>query len=124
MEWRVPLADLDFDQEEEQAVLSVPAQPLADHKFGHTAVRRRVANATGVKHALALSNATEALHLACLALGIGPGDEVIVPSLTFVATANASYTRRRSALRRHPWPDELNISPAAIRRIWLIKPLS
>lgn len=43
----------------------------------------------GVKHALSCSNGTVALHLALLALGIGPGDEVIVPTLTFVATANA-----------------------------------
>jgi perosamine synthetase len=42
-----------------------------------------------VKHALAVSNCTTALHLALLACGIGPGDEVIVPSFTWVATANA-----------------------------------
>jgi len=47
----------------------------------------------GVKHAIAASNGTTALHLAMLALGIGSGDEVIVPSLTFIATANAvTYT--------------------------------
>jgi perosamine synthetase len=43
----------------------------------------------GVKHALATSSCTGALHLALLALGIGKGDEVIVPELTWVATANA-----------------------------------
>ena len=43
----------------------------------------------GVKHALATSNGTTALHLALIALGITSGDEVIVPDLTFVATANA-----------------------------------
>ena len=43
----------------------------------------------GVKHAVSCSNGTTALHLALLALGVGPGDEVIVPTLTFVATANA-----------------------------------
>jgi perosamine synthetase len=43
----------------------------------------------GAKHAVACSNGTTALHLALVALGIGPGDEVIVPTLTFVATANA-----------------------------------
>lgn len=42
-----------------------------------------------VQHALSCSNGTTALHLALIALGIGPGDEVIVPTLTFVATANA-----------------------------------
>jgi perosamine synthetase len=43
----------------------------------------------GVKHALSTSSCTGALHLALLALGIGPGDEVILPELTWVATANA-----------------------------------
>ena len=43
----------------------------------------------GVKHGIATSNGTTALHLALVALGIRPGDEVIVPSLSFVATANA-----------------------------------
>lgn len=42
-----------------------------------------------VKHAVAVSNGTTALHLALLALGVGPGDEVIIPDLTFVATGNA-----------------------------------
>lgn len=42
-----------------------------------------------VKHAISCCNGTVALHLALLALGVGPGDEVIVPTLTFVATANA-----------------------------------
>ena len=42
-----------------------------------------------VKHALAVSNCTTALHLALLAIGIGPGDEVILPAFTWVSTANA-----------------------------------
>src|SRR3954451_18475903 len=40
-----------------------------------------------VRHAVATNNGTTALHLALVALGVGPGDEVIVPSLTYVATA-------------------------------------
>ena len=43
----------------------------------------------GVGHAVALSSGTAALHLSLLMLGVGPGDEVLVPSFTFVATANA-----------------------------------
>ena len=43
----------------------------------------------GARHAVALSSCTAALHLAYLAAGVGPGDEVIVPAMTFVATANA-----------------------------------
>lgn len=47
------------------------------------------ASAIGTKHAIAVSNGTTALELSMRALGIGPGDEVIVPSFTFAATANA-----------------------------------
>jgi len=50
---------------------------------------RLVAAAGGKRHGVATCNGTVALHLALAALGIGPGDEVIVPTLTFVATANA-----------------------------------
>jgi dTDP-4-amino-4,6-dideoxygalactose transaminase len=47
------------------------------------------AERVGVAHAVALSSGTAALHLALLLVGVGPGDEVLVPSFTFVATANA-----------------------------------
>jgi perosamine synthetase len=49
---------------------------------------RAVAERLGVKHVVATSNCTTALHLALICAGIGPGDEVIVPSFTFIATAN------------------------------------
>jgi perosamine synthetase len=48
------------------------------------------AAAIGVRHAVALSSCTAGLHLALVAMGIGPGDEVVVPSLSFIATANAA----------------------------------
>lgn len=54
------------------------------------AFEREFAAYIGVKHALAVSNATAALHLALLALGIGRGDEVIQPALNFVAAANCT----------------------------------
>jgi dTDP-4-amino-4,6-dideoxygalactose transaminase len=47
------------------------------------------AESIGARHAIALSSCTTALHLALVTAGIGPGDEVIVPSLSFIATANA-----------------------------------
>ncbi len=54
------------------------------------AFERRFAELHQVKHAIAVSNCTTALHLALVALGIGPGDEVIVPAFTWVSTANAA----------------------------------
>jgi perosamine synthetase len=50
---------------------------------------RDFASRIGVSHAISVCNGTVALHLAMLALGIGPGDEVIVPTLTYVASVNA-----------------------------------
>src|SRR5262249_13322854 len=60
--------------------------PLGPHV---DAFEREFADTVGTDHALALSSGTAALHLALLVAGVGPGDEVIVPTLTFVATANA-----------------------------------
>lgn len=54
-----------------------------------TAFEAELARRCGVEHAIATSNGTTALHLALAVAGIGPGDEVVVPSLTFVATAAA-----------------------------------
>jgi perosamine synthetase len=53
------------------------------------AFEARFAEVAGTRHAVATNNGTTALHLALVALGVGPGDEVIVPSLTYVASANA-----------------------------------
>src|SRR3954447_8059671 len=52
-----------------------------------------IAEFTGAEHAVAVSSGTAALHAAMAALGVGPGDEVIVPCLTFLATANAALYR-------------------------------
>ncbi len=51
-------------------------------------LERRFAAAVGAEHAIALTSATAGLHLALLALGIGPGDEVVTPSMTWVSTVN------------------------------------
>lgn len=70
----------------------------------------------GVKHAMSCCNGTAALHVALLAMGVGPGDEVIVPTLTFVATANAvSYCGARPVMVDSE-PETWNIDPAAIEQ--------
>lgn len=61
---------------------------LTQHHFVHR-FESAFAKLAGAHHAVACSNGTAALHLVLLALGIGPGDEVIIPDITFVATANA-----------------------------------
>ena len=50
--------------------------------------RRRLAERVGARHAVAVSNGTAALHVACLAAGIGPGDRGLTAAITFAASAN------------------------------------
>jgi dTDP-4-amino-4,6-dideoxygalactose transaminase len=74
------------------------------------------AAAVGARHALALSSCTAALHVTLLALGVGPGDEVVVPALTWPATANmviaCGATPVFADIDRTTW----NLDPAAVRR--------
>lgn len=115
MDWRVPLADLDYGEEEEKAVLDVLRSRWLTMGSVTQAFEQAFAEQSGARHAIAVSNATVALHLACVALGIGPGDEVIVPSLTFVATANAVlYTGANVRFADIISLDDLTISPEAI----------
>ncbi len=117
MEWRVPLADLDIDQEEKRAVMEVLDSRWLTMGAITQSFEEQFAEAVGARYALAVSNATVALHLACLALGIGQGDEVIVPSLTFVATANAVlYTGAEVRFADITDADDLTISPQDIER--------
>ena len=89
MDWRIPLGAIDFGEEEEAAALEVIRGRWLTMGAVTQAFEQEFAASVGAHHAIAVSNATAALHLACQACGIGPGDEVIVPSLSFVATANA-----------------------------------
>src|SRR5207344_2976042 len=75
---------------------------------------RAVASAVGVTHAAAVSSGTAALHLAVLALGLGPGDEVIVPAYTFPATANAVELCGARAVLADVDPDTFNLDVARV----------
>lgn len=71
----------------------------------------------GTEFAIAVSNGTTGLHLALAAFGIGPGDEVIVPDLTFVATANAvAYTGAKPVLADVD-PETLCIDPGSVETL-------
>ena len=73
-----------------------------------------VARACEVEHAVAVSSGTAALHLALLALGIGPGDEVVVPAYTFPATANVVALVGARPVLVDVDPDTMNIDPAKV----------
>lgn len=117
MNWRIPLSDMDLGQEESDAVLAVLQSRWLTMGAVTQQFEAAVAQYTGAKHAIAVTNATAGLHLACIALGIGPGDEVIVPSLTFVATANAVlYAGGTPVFAEINGETDLNISPQSIEK--------
>lgn len=70
----------------------------------------------GVKHAIATNNGTTALHLALVALGLEAGDEVIIPTVTYIATANAVHYCGAKPVLVDVCPDTLNIDPEDIER--------
>jgi dTDP-4-amino-4,6-dideoxygalactose transaminase len=110
--WKIPLADVQFGPEETVAVTEVLNSGWLSQGPRVEQFEAAFADYLGVKHAIAVSNGTAALHLACLALNLGPGDEVLCPSLTFVATANAiGYTGARPVFVDIGGPGDLNISP-------------
>ena len=78
---------------------------------------RAFADSLGVRHGVATSSCTSALHLACLAAGVGPGDEVIVPAVTFVATAAAArYCGGRPVIADVLGTSDLGLDPSDVRR--------
>ncbi len=115
MEWHIPLSDIDFGPQEEEAVLQVLRSRWLTMGAVTQQFERELADYVDARHAIAVTNATAALHLACLAAGLGPGAEVILPSLTFVATANAvRYTGATPVFADIEGGDSLNISADAI----------
>lgn len=115
MDWRVPLSDIDFGPEEEQAVLQVVKSRWLTMGAVTQEFEREFAAYVGSRHAIAVTNATAALHMACVAAGLGEGDEAILPSLTFVATANAvRYTGAAPVFADIECETNLNISPRAV----------
>jgi len=89
MNWKIYLSDIDLSQKEIQAVTKVLKSRWLTMGEVTQNFEKAFAKFMGVKYALAVASGTAALHLALKALKLKPGDEVLLPSLTFVATANA-----------------------------------
>lgn len=116
--YKIPLFDLNYDEQEEKAVIETlrsrwismgPKVAEFENKFKAT---------LGSPYAIALSSCTASLHLALKALGIKEGDEVICPSLTFVATVNAiRYQGAKPIFCDIKSYDDLTIDPIQIERL-------
>ncbi len=85
----IPIAKPLIGEEEKKAVMEVLSSGMLAQGEKVAVFEKSFAEFIGVKHAIATSNGTTALHAALVGLGIGPGDEVITTSFTFIATANA-----------------------------------
>ena len=113
--YSIPLFDLNYDHEEEEAVLATLRSRWLSTGPRTLEFERLFAEALGARHAVAVANCTCALHLALRIVGVGEGDEVIVPSLTFVATANAvRYVQATPVFCDIRGPDDLNMDPGQI----------
>jgi dTDP-4-amino-4,6-dideoxygalactose transaminase len=118
MNWRIPLSDIDFDSDENAAVAEVIDSKWLTMGNVTQEFEQAFADYIGAKYAIAVANGTAALHLACIALNLKPGDEVIVPSLTFVATANAiRYTGATPIFADITGENDLNVSYQSIRSL-------
>jgi dTDP-4-amino-4,6-dideoxygalactose transaminase len=117
MHWKVLLSDIDISAAELKAVQQVLKSRWLSLGPVTAEFEKRFAKFIGVKHALAVSNGTAALHLALLSVGVGPGDEVLVPSLTFVATVNSIlYCGAKPVFVDINGPVNLNLSVADLEQ--------
>lgn len=85
MTWEIALTDVVISEEDIEAVLDCYRSGWLTMGPRIEAFEQRFATTVGAEHAMAVSSGSAAIHLALLAAGVGPGDEVIVPALTFVA---------------------------------------
>ena len=79
------------------------------------ALEERLCEVTHAKYAVAVSNGTAALHIACIAAGVGPGDEVITTPITFAASANCAVYCGATPIFADINPETYNIDPESIR---------
>jgi perosamine synthetase len=112
----IPLSSPDITESEIEAVTAVLRTPRLSLGPQLEAFEHAFADYIGISHAVAVSSGTAGLHLCIRALEIGEGDEVIVPSFTFIAAANAIRYERATPVFADIDADSLNLSAAAIER--------
>jgi perosamine synthetase len=116
MEMRIPLSAPDVTEAEIDAVVSVLRTPRLSIGPKMAEFEESVAEFVGVPHAVAVSSGTAGLHLCLRALGIGDGDEVILPSFTFIAAGNVILYERARPVFVDIDPLTLNLDPEKLER--------
>jgi perosamine synthetase len=117
MSSHVPLSAPDITEAEIAAVASVLRTPHLSLGPELAAFESALAEYHSAPHAIAVSSGTAGLHMALLTLGIGEGDEVIVPSFAFIAVANAVLHVRATPVFADIDPITLNLTPATVERL-------
>ncbi|TDB74898.1 DegT/DnrJ/EryC1/StrS aminotransferase family protein [Micromonospora sp. KC723] len=113
--WRVTLADNTVDEQEIEAVTEVLRSRWLSAGAQTAAFEREFADRLGTDDAVAVSSGTAALHLAMMALDLRPGDEVIMPALTFVASAAVvALAGATPVLADVRAPDDLTVDPGDV----------
>jgi perosamine synthetase len=112
----VPFARPRFYGGEAEALAAVIESGWVSQGPRVQAFEQAFAARVGAEHAIATTNCTTALHLALYAAGVRPGDEVIVPSLSFIATANAVWHCGATPVFADVDPRTYNLDPVAARR--------
>ncbi|MDW5266515.1 MULTISPECIES: DegT/DnrJ/EryC1/StrS aminotransferase family protein [Acidobacteriaceae] len=112
----IPLSSTDITDAEIEAVTAVLRTSRLSLGPQMVAFEDAMANYIGTSHAIAVSSGTAGLHLCIKALGIGEGDEVIVPSFTFIAAANAIRYEGAQPVFVDIDAESLNMSPASIEQ--------
>lgn len=105
-----------IDNQDIQAVVDVLKSDYLTCGPKITELEQKLCKITGAKYASAVSNGTAALHVACMAAGIGPGDEVITTPLTFAASANCVCYCGAKVVFADVNPYTYNIDPESIRK--------
>jgi dTDP-4-amino-4,6-dideoxygalactose transaminase len=113
---QVPFAKPSLRGDEGAAVAAVIASGWVSQGPKVAEFEKAFAERVGAAEAVATTNCTTALQLALYAAGVGPGDEVIVPSLSFIATANAVWQNGATPVFADVDPDTYNLDPAAAER--------
>ncbi|WP_446744405.1 DegT/DnrJ/EryC1/StrS family aminotransferase [Silvibacterium acidisoli] len=113
----IPVARPYIGSEEEQATIDALRSGWITQGPRVAEFETRFAKYVGSSHAVALSSCTTALYLALVASGIGPGDEVICPSLSFIATANAITYTGATPIFADIDPDTYNLDPASVEML-------
>ena len=114
---QIPLSSPDITEAEIDAVTAVLRTPHLSFGPELAAFESALAAYHSVPHAIAVSSGTAGLHMALLTLGIGEGDEVIIPSFAFIAVATAVLQVRATPVFADIDPVTLNLTPATVERV-------